>query len=787
METRRRTSNGGGSANWPPKLERLIHLLLETERPKAGAGKRSMPLDGPYRGRISAKFSPHLKLLKKPESVVPLLLSSALLTTPGMPKNYLVRTVGEFNDAVRRVVPGDTVTLANGIWKDVALVFSATGSEGDSIALRAESSGQVFLTGASTLRIAGEYLVVDGLRFVGGYAQSGAVVEFRYGSRQARHCRLTNCSFVDYNPVRKTLDYKWVSLYGAYNRVDHCYFEGKENIGTTLVVWLSSQPNYHRIDHNYFARRPELGTNGGETIRVGTSDWATYDSFTLVEYNYFEHCNGESEIISSKSCGNTYRYNTFYECEGALTLRHGNRNLVEGNFFIGNRNPRAGGVRITGEDHLVINNYFCGLWGTDYRAALNLMNGIPNSRPEEYFQVKRALIAFNTFVDCRTSILLGFADDPRQTLSPEDCVFANNVVHTAYTVIRVDHEPVRTRWEGNIFFGAKLGIEGAEGILFADPQLQLMPDGLWRPCENSPVIDTAVGHYPLVSEDMDGQTRSEPKDIGADEVSTEPVIRRPLTPDDVGPDWMHSPHPIFLGVQAVGQGYVQLDPEGQVYEPGTLVRVRAIPSAGWHFSRWEGDLAGTDPATQILADRDGMIRAVFEKNSPTVYALRVFVFSSGGYVQLDPPGGSYPESTVVVLTAIANPGWRFLGWGGDLQSNENPALLLMDSDKTVMAQFEPVSAVMAGPLAPSVFAAGPSYPNPCNGSAFIPVSLPLGGAVELAILDLRGRAVFKKSWSWLPSGDHVLQVAAEELPSGSYVYRVKSGMSYATGSMVIVR
>ena len=44
-----------------------------------------------------------------------------------------------------------------------------------------------------------------------------------------------------------------------------------------------------------------------------------------MEQNFFDRCDGELEIISSKSCDNIYRGNTFLNCAGMLTLRHGNR------------------------------------------------------------------------------------------------------------------------------------------------------------------------------------------------------------------------------------------------------------------------------------------------------------------------------------------------------------------------------------------------------------------------------------------------------------------------------
>ena len=74
-------------------------------------------------------------------------------------------------------------------------------------------------------------------------------------------------------------------------------------------------------------------------------------SRTVVENNLFEQCNGDVEIVSNKSGENVYRHNTFVECVGALTLRHGKGCVVEGNYFLGHLAPQTGGVRIIGEDH----------------------------------------------------------------------------------------------------------------------------------------------------------------------------------------------------------------------------------------------------------------------------------------------------------------------------------------------------------------------------------------------------------------------------------------------------
>ncbi len=450
---------------------------------------------------------------------------------------YRVSIPAQIAAALTSVRPGDTLTMTNGTWKNALIVFQALGTKAAPILLRGETYGGVILTGSSNLRICGRNLIVDGLLFRDGSSPSGDVVEFRGPAGESDSCRLTNSAIISYSPSDSTKDNKWVSLYGTYNRVDHCYLRGKTNSGTTLVVWLSNRPNYHQIDHNYFAYRPLLyGWNGGETIRVGTSDWSMYDSFTIVEYNLFEECNGEIEIISSKSCGNIYRYNTFVSCQGTLTLRHGNRCTVEGNFFLGNRAPNSGGIRIIGEDHRVFNNYVSGTDGSSLKSALTIMNGVPNSALDRYFQVKRATVVFNTFVDNSHTFNLGGGKDSELSLPPLDCVIANNIVQgTTAPLITLTDVPVNMSWQGNIFYGASLGMTQPQGITLVNPQVALSADGLWRPAGTSPAVNAATGSFSYVSIDMDGQARTGQFDIGADETSAAPVVLRPLTRKDVGP------------------------------------------------------------------------------------------------------------------------------------------------------------------------------------------------------------------------------------------------------------
>jgi len=450
----------------------------------------------------------------------------------------------QVTSALARAVPGSVVVLADGVWADADLLVLAEGTAEKPITVRAATPGRVVLTGRSRLRLAGRFLQVEGLVFRDGGQPDKDVIEFRRDSKSlAEDCRLTQCAIVDYHQGTEGRTNRWVSLYGRRNRVDHCWFEGKSNAGATLVVWVGDQPNDHRIDANLFGPRAPLGQNGGETIRVGTSEVSMHESRTVVERNLFEACNGEIEVISSKSCGNTYRHNTFRRCAGTLTLRHGNRCVVEGNWFLGEGAKNTGGVRIIGEDHRILNNYFADLTGTRSRAAISFMQGIPESPLSGYFQVKRALVAFNTVVNCRSAMEIGVAGDGTR-LPPVECVLASNIVcGTQGPLVCVTSAPTGWAWLGNVAWGAEPGVVEIAGVRVVDPRLAQGPDGVWRPAADSPVRGAAAASAAdLVTEDIDGQPRPhDATDTGCDQASEAQVRFGPLRPADVGPAWRRVP------------------------------------------------------------------------------------------------------------------------------------------------------------------------------------------------------------------------------------------------------
>ncbi len=355
----------------------------------------------------------------------------AAVALPGRCAEHLVHDQAAFVEASRSLQPGDTVVLADGIWRDVDLLLRGEGKRGQPITLTAQTPGKVILSGRSQLRLAGKYLEVSNLVFRDGWAPSGEVVSFRSSSREwAEHSRVTGIVIDGYsNPDRQQSDH-WVAIYGQHNRFDHSQLVGKTNVGPTLVVVrnaTSGLDNRHRIDHNWFGPRPNLGSNGGETIRIGTSHDSQSDSNSVVDNNWFEHCDGEVEIISNKSGGNLYRGNVFFESRGSLVLRHGHGNVVERNVFIGNGKAHTGGVRVINRDQTVRDNYFEGVAGDNFAAALSLMAGTRDAPLNRYEQVANAVIERNSFVQVHQLFLGAGLDDERDAM-PINSRIAGNLV-----------------------------------------------------------------------------------------------------------------------------------------------------------------------------------------------------------------------------------------------------------------------------------------------------------------------------------------------------------------------
>jgi poly(beta-D-mannuronate) lyase len=439
---------------------------------------------------------------------------------------HRISSAADFARLTPELRPGDGVVLVAGTWKDQSLVFRAVGTAAAPITLRAEQPGKTILTGNSRLLVDGEWLVVDGLFFKDGGPDGDGI------ALKGRHHRLTATAVVGGT-------YKFfVHLYGFDHRVDRCYFADKTSADPTFQIEVAQEePNRHRLERNHFGPRPPLGRNGGETIRIGYSGQSMSNSRTVVEENLFDRCDGEIEIISSKSCENVYRANTFRDCAGMLTLRHGNRCVIDGNFFLGGHKRGSGGIRVIGEDHTITNNYIEGV----AQGGIWLTSGVPHSKLVQYFQARRCVVAFNTIVDSRGPCLeldAGIGGSGR-TMRPAEITVAHNLFAVAEgETLFKGTEGAEWRWRGNFASGAVGSAAARDGVRIADLRLRRAADGLLRPAADSPVCGTADDSLVAIATDIDGQPRGKLSAAGCDEPTATPALRRPLLAADTGPAWL---------------------------------------------------------------------------------------------------------------------------------------------------------------------------------------------------------------------------------------------------------
>ena len=444
-------------------------------------------------------------MLTRCAALLAVLLSNAVVA------DVLVTTQDEFRAAVETARPGDTITLANGVWRDFEMVFSGNGTAAQPITLKAESNGEVIISGVSNLRLAGEYLVVRGLVFRDGYTPTNEVISFRRSQDAvANHSRVTEVVIDHFNNPERFERDSWVMLYGRHNRFDHNHLVGKSNAGVTMAVRLdtaASRENHHRIDHNYFGPRAELGSNGGETLRIGTSHYSLTNSYTTVENNYFDRCNGEVEIISSKSGRNVFRGNVFFESKGTLTLRHGNDNVVENNVFFGNGVDHTGGIRLINKRQTIRNNYLFGLKGYRFGGALVVMNGVPDSPINRYHQVEDSLVEHNSIIDSN-HVEFAAGSDAERTAVPRTTTFRNNlIVHRQPTDVIAIHDDISgITFEGNVASGLT-AMPNLGGLDESTVELAEADNGLLYPTARSgvgvaadlevmPRDETGVAWYP---------------------------------------------------------------------------------------------------------------------------------------------------------------------------------------------------------------------------------------------------------------------------------------------------
>ena len=151
----------------------------------------------------------------------------------------------------------------------------------------------------------------------------------------------------------------------------------------------------------------------------------------------------------------------------------------------------------------------------------------------------------------------------------------------------------------------------------------------------------------------------------------------------------------------------------------------AVASAGYLFDNWTGEISGIsdprqNPVTFIMGDdpdNNRRITANFTSSDVRYSVTAILEPSSGGSVRLQPPQPSagYPVNQSVSVLAVAQTGYVFGRWMGDLAGPDNPRTILIREDKSITAIFNPTVTMYSSPSEGGSVALEPA--QPANGYA----------------------------------------------------------------------
>jgi hypothetical protein len=180
----------------------------------------------------------------------------------------------------------------------------------------------------------------------------------------------------------------------------------------------------------------------------------------------------------------------------------------------------------------------------------------------------------------------------------------------------------------------------------------------------------------------------------------------------------------------------------------------------------------------------------------TEFVTLTLNINGNGSVNITPNLPQYPRGTPVELFAIADPGWSFSHWGGNLWGSQNPDTLIMDANKTVYANFieTGVEEGKAGLMASNYLDISP---NPTTGMTQLRYTIHDPGStiqnITLEIYDSYGRLVksFNRE-SWIMNHESTISwdgtdQANRQVGSGVYFVKFRAGDYQTTNKLLLIR
>jgi len=227
-----------------------------------------------------------------------------------------------------------------------------------------------------------------------------------------------------------------------------------------------------------------------------------------------------------------------------------------------------------------------------------------------------------------------------------------------------------------------------------------------------------------------------------------------------------------------------------------------------HISRWGGNL------NEWYQNVSGILEYGSERGDTVFnHIASYFGFneSSNLYVSAVPSdagtisiaGLTIPENSLfaeyfndipIRISAIPNEGYQFVNWQGISGENSDSSsiFLILTSDSTITAVFEPTVSVVDEFFIPTEYSFYQNYPNPFNPNTTLRYDLPEQSIVNITIYDMLGRQVKLlinqtqeagyKSVIWDATNNQGNPVSA-----GVYLFQIQAGEFVQTKKMVLLK
>jgi hypothetical protein len=134
-----------------------------------------------------------------------------------------------------------------------------------------------------------------------------------------------------------------------------------------------------------------------------------------------------------------------------------------------------------------------------------------------------------------------------------------------------------------------------------------------------------------------------------------------------------------------GNGSIEVRPAGKYYRFGDVVTVWANATNGSTFTRFSGDLNGSDSPKTLVMNGSKTVYARFTLNGPYKLTLTTSGTGKGSIKAI--PSGPYYFGDIVTIWANAAYGSTFTRFSGDLNGSDSPKTLVMNGSKAVNAEF----------------------------------------------------------------------------------------------------